>query len=92
MRLPFQLNLNSILVILIGIGCLIGGVVVGLRPGLLVFGAGLFFTGIGNVLFGLTDGFSDPSPNGRFLFRIGTIAYLAGVPILVYAGYIILGS
>ena len=92
MRLPVQLNLNSVLVILIGIGCVVGGVVIGLRPYFRLLGAGMFFVGIGNLLFGFTDGFSDPTPTGRFLFRIGAIAYLAGVPILGYAVYNILGS
>jgi hypothetical protein len=90
MRLPVQFNLNSILIILIGIGCVIGGVVFGLRPASRILGVGLFLTGIGNLTLGVTNGFSDPTPIGRLLFRMGTIAYLAGVPILGYGVYLLL--
>lgn len=87
MQLPIQFNLNSILIILIGTACIVGGVAMSIRPGGAKFGAGLFLTGVGNLLLGMTNGFSNPTPTGRILFRIGATAYIIGVPILVYGIY-----
>jgi hypothetical protein len=85
--IPVQLNLNSILVILIGIGSVIVGGVLGLLPAYRILGVGLFAMGIGTILFGATNGFSDPSPTGRLLFRIALIAYFIGTPIVAYEVY-----
>ena len=48
---------------------------------------GLVLVAVGNVLFGLTDGFSDSTPRGRLLFRIGATSYIVGIPIIAYFLY-----
>ena len=87
MRMPFHLSFNALLVILIGVGLVLGSVVVGPQPGFRLLAVGLFLTGIGNLLFGATDGFTDPRPIGRTLYRLGAAAFIGGIPILVYALY-----
>ena len=87
MNLPFQLTFNSILMILIGLGLMAFGVWLGLRSWGRMFGVGFFSTGIGNVLFGATNGFTDMTPIGRKLFRFALVAYLVGIPIIAYFLY-----
>ena len=87
MRLPFDLTLNALLMILIGVVCLIAGIYAATLPGLRTLAVGLVLTAVGNFLFGFTDGFSDSSPRGRMLFKIGVISYLGGIPIIVYSVY-----
>ena len=92
MRMPFHLSFNAILVILIGVGCLLASVFAMLRPEFRILAVGLFLTGIGNLLFGATDGFTDPRPIGRTLYRLGAAAFIGGIPILVYALYQVFGG
>lgn len=87
MNLPFQLTLNSILMIAIGLGLMVFGVWLALSPEYRLLGIGFFFTGIGNVLFGATNGFVDLTPIGRFLYRTAILAYLIGLPLLGYTLY-----
>lgn len=51
------------------------------------FAVGFFFTGIGNILFGLTNGFTDMTPVGHKLYRLALLAYVIGVPIIGYFLY-----
>lgn len=92
MQLPFEVNLNSVLMILIGLGCVIVGAALGLRPHYRVLGAGLFIVGFGNLLFAITNGFTDPSPTGRLLFRIAIITYLMGAPLVAYGVLVLVSS
>lgn len=83
-----NLTLNSILIIFFGLILIILGIWAGLSPGGRGQGVGLFFTGLGTVILGLTNGFTDFSPQGRFLYRIAIVAYLIGIPISVYYLYL----
>ena len=69
-----------------------GGIWLGIHSFTRVLGVGLFFTGIGNILFGLTNGFVDMSATGRLLFRIAVFAYLLGIPLLAYVLFGLLTS
>lgn len=80
MRLPLIFNFNSIIMILIGVGCLYAAYNSSDR----VFSFGLFGIGVGNILLGVTHGFSDRTLRGRTLFRIGALAYAFGIPVLAY--------
>jgi hypothetical protein len=68
---------------LIGFGCIFYGVMNALQSYTRVYGVGLLLLGVGSTLLGITDGFSDPTPKGRLLFRIAVIAFLIGTPIVV---------
>lgn len=46
---------------------------------------GFILLGIGAILFGLTDGFSDRTHRGQFLFKIGVLIFLAAALALGYA-------
>lgn len=82
MNLPFQPTFNSIVMILIGLLMIALG-------GFLLFSSvarfhsvGFVFTGIGNILFGLTNGFTNMSSTGLKLYRLALTAYLLGIPII----------
>ena len=89
MRLRAIFNFNSILILLLGAGCVLGGIMV-YRSEKEIIGIGLFLTGIGNFMLGLTNGFNDTSPTGRHLFRIGMLAYAFGIPLIAYETFTIL--
>ena len=78
-----NLTLNSILMIIIGLG-LISLAIWSVLTGARIQGAGLFLTGLGTVFLGLTNGFVDMTPQGRFLFRVAVVAFLIGIPISLY--------
>lgn len=82
MNLPFQITLNSVLMVLIGLGLMAFGVWLALRQGSRIDGTGFFFTGIGNILFGITNGFTNMSSTGRLLYRLALVAYLIGIPLI----------
>lgn len=87
MNLPFQITFNSVLMILIGVGLIVFGVWLMTTPSSRVYASGFLFTGLGNVLFGMTNGFTDMTPTGRKLYRIALITYLIGIPIIIYFLY-----
>lgn len=63
------------------------GVWLGMSPYSRLYAVGFFFTGIGNVIFGMTNGFVDMTPIGRLLFRIALVAYIIGIPLIAYFLY-----
>lgn len=87
MNLAFQPTFNSIIMILIGVAMIAGGVFVALLPGSRMHSVGFIFTGIGNILFGLTNGFTDLSPVGLKLYRLALAAYIFGVPVIIHFLY-----
>jgi hypothetical protein len=86
MELGFRPTINSILMILIGLGMIAFG-------GLLLFtwrrfhAVGFLLTGIGNILFALTNGFTNMSPLGHTLYRFALLAYAGGLPLIGYFLY-----
>lgn len=89
MRLPMQidLNTNSVIMLLLAVACVGGGIYCAQYSYLRIMAVGLILTGIGNAMFGITHGFSDPTPTGRLLFRIGAAAYIIGIPPLALGVY-----
>ncbi|MFV0388136.1 MAG: hypothetical protein ACK5NT_05215 [Pyrinomonadaceae bacterium] len=78
-------NVNSI--ILIGSGLALGawGVWSLYRYRDYTFGGGIGLIGIGNIMFGATNGFADQTPPGRIMFRVGVFSYLIGLLATVYS-------
>jgi hypothetical protein len=87
MNLPFQPTFNSILMILIGLALIFLGVFFALSPAFRFHSVGFIFAGIGNVLFGFTNGFSDMSPLGLKLYRLALAAYILGIPVIIHFLY-----
>jgi hypothetical protein len=87
MNLPFQPTFNSILMILIGLALIAFGVWLGMQSVGRVYAVGFLFTGIGNILFGMTNGFVDMTPIGRLFFRVALIAYIIGIPLICFYLY-----
>jgi len=87
MRLPFQITFNSVLMILIGLFLMVFGVWLVRSPGTRFYALGFLSTGIGNILFGMTNGFTNMTPIGRKLYRIALIAFIIGVPLVIYFLY-----
>lgn len=85
--IAFEPTLNSILMIIVGSAMIVFAIFLVFTPYTRVFAVGLLLTGFGNVLFGLTNGFTDMTPVGRLLYRIALVAYLLGVPIIGYFFY-----
>ena len=52
-----------------------------------IFSFGLVVSGIGFVLFGFTEVFTDPTSRGRLLYRIAIISFIVGIPIVLYGAY-----
>ena len=87
MRLPFQPTFNSIIMIFIGLTLMAFSVYLALYSWSRFFAVGFFFTGVGNILFGATNGFTDMSPMGQKLYRLALLAYIIGVPVIAYFLY-----
>jgi hypothetical protein len=73
--------------ILIGLSLVAFGIWLITIPRTRIYAAGFLFTGFGNVLFGMTNGFTDMTPVGRKLYRIALITYIIGMPIIIYFLY-----
>jgi hypothetical protein len=87
MNLPFQPTFNSIVMIFIGLVLIGLGVLIALIPAHRFHSVGFLFCGIGNILFGLTNGFTDMSPAGLKLYRFALAAYIIGIPVIVHYLY-----
>ena len=87
MSFAFQPTFNSIIMILIGVALVSIGVLVALMPANRMHAVGFVFAGIGNILFGLTNGFTDMSPIGLKLYRLALLAYIVGVPVIAHFLY-----
>ncbi len=92
MNLPFQITFNSVLMILIGLGLIAFGLWLVTKSGNRLYGVGFLSTGIGNVLLGVTNGFTNMTPVGRKLYRIALIAFIIGIPIIIYFLYLQMSS
>jgi hypothetical protein len=80
-----NLTLNSIFWLVLGLLLFAaGGYYVGYRWRMYPFAAGLCFLGIGSILCGITNGFTDYSPAGRLLWKIGIPTLLLGLLLSIY--------
>ena len=87
-----NLTFNSIIWILLGLGCLILGGYYGWEirrniSRMFPLPFGLLLTGLAMTLCGLTNGFTDQSLWGRNLRKLGILCFLAGLPLLGYGVY-----
>lgn len=77
-----RLTLNSILLILIAMFLIAYGAWSFYKIRDYTWTTGLVCLGIGNGLFGITNGFSDLSPRGRVFMKIGVVAFVFGILIV----------
>lgn len=87
MPLPLNYSLNAFLMLGMGAVMLVVSVYLILSPGTRVLAAGLFITGAGCLLCGITDGFSDYTPRGMAFRKLGFSAFLIGLLLLVYSAF-----
>jgi hypothetical protein len=85
-----NLTLNSVVWILMGIGCVLAGGYYGWMyryaiTRMFPLPGGLFLIGLAMTICGITNGFTDQSPLGRKLKKAGILLFLAGIPLSVYA-------
>lgn len=50
-----------------------------------IFGGGVILVGVGNLFFGITNGFTDPTPLGSVFFRAGAFSYIVGALLVGYS-------
>ena len=87
-----NITLTSIFWILLGLCLVAGGAYLGYTKRTYIFYSlpfilGLIFLGLGSILCGITNGFTDYSRNGRLLWKFGAFFLLAGLGLVVYGGY-----
>jgi hypothetical protein len=79
-----NLTLNSIFWLFFGVLLAIGGGYIGYSWRMYPFAMGLGFLGIGSVLCGITNGFTDYSPLGRLFWKVGILTILMGLGLTIY--------
>ncbi len=82
-----NLTLNSIFWLFLGVVMAGYGGYILYRFRMYPYGTGLFFTGVGGILCGVTNGFTDYTQRGRLFWKVGIIALLLGVPLVIYNIY-----
>lgn len=75
---------SSIIIILAGVVMILIGGWYGYRYRNYFLGGGLFFLGVGNLICGLTNGFTMFSPRAALYLRGGVLAYVAGILLTAY--------
>ncbi len=73
--------------IFVGLALIAFSVYLALTPWTRFHSVGFFLTGIGNILFGATNGFTDMTPIGQKLYRLALLAYAGGIPLIGYFLY-----
>ena len=73
--------------IFVGLALIAFGVFLVLSPSHRFHSVGFVLTGVGNILFGATNGFTDMTPIGQKLYRLALLAYAGGVPLIGYFLY-----
>ena len=79
-----NLTLNSIFWLFFGLLLMLCGAYVAYRLRMYPFAFGLASLGIGSILCGITNGFTDYSPRGRLFWRTGIVAILMGLALTIY--------
>ena len=80
-------SLNAWLMMAFGLLFFFGGICHGIFFHDRIFSFGLVVSGIGLTFFGLTEGFTDPTPRGKLLYRIAMISFIVGIPIVLYSAF-----
>jgi hypothetical protein len=83
----FPVSLNSWLMMGVGLLFFFGGIYHLIFLYDRIFSCGLIATGVGFTFFGYTEGFTDPTPLGKLLYRIAMISFIVGIPIVLYGAY-----
>ncbi|NNE66311.1 MAG: hypothetical protein HKN33_07070 [Pyrinomonadaceae bacterium] len=79
-----SLELSSFVSIFLGILLGIWGIISLFMPFQRFFGLGIGTLGAATILLGLTNGFSNPTPLGRIMFKIAVLLFPLGALMLVY--------
>lgn len=77
-------NLNNLILFSTGFALIVWGSWTVYRTRQYLFGGGMLLIGVGNILFGITNGFTDQSPRGRFFFKVALFAYGLGLATVAY--------
>lgn len=80
-------TLNSWLLFAIGVFFFFGGFYQLVYSSDRITSVGMVASGIGFTCLALTEGFADPTPRGRRLYRLGMIAFIIGLPLILKAAY-----
>ncbi len=78
------LSVNTLILIISGLVLMAWGAWTVYRFRSYMYGGGIFLVGVGNFMFGITNGFADTTPWGRFYFKIGALSYLVGISSVLY--------
>ena len=79
-----NLTLNSIFWLFLGLVLIFSGAYIGYKMRVYPLAAGLMFLGTGCAFCGITNGFTDYTPMGRLLLKLGIPTLLLG---LLLTGY-----
>lgn len=82
-----ELTFTSLAWIFLGLLLFAGGAYYGYRMRMYSFGFGLFCLGLGSVFCGLTNGFTDYTPTGRMMWRLGLPVLGVGLALTIYSLY-----
>jgi hypothetical protein len=82
---PIQLTIRGIFVGAFGAVLGIVGVYFITQWWTRTLGVGVLLVGAGLMAMGATNGFSDYSPLGKLLYKVGLISFGIGVPLSIYA-------
>ncbi|MCB1024283.1 MAG: hypothetical protein KDB79_07830 [Acidobacteria bacterium] len=85
MTLSRYLNFNTIVLSLVGLLMIAKGLFNLILFRDYIFAGGISMLGAGFIIFGITNGFADPTPRGRLLFRIAIPALLIGGVLTLYS-------
>ncbi len=79
------LNANSIILLVSGVALVAWGAWRLYRFRDFTFGFGMLSIGIGNIMFGATNGFADQTNRGRIMFRIAIVSWAVGLLASAYS-------
>ena len=85
--MPPNFSWNAVLILILGALFLFGGLYTITVPLMRILGVGMLATAAGCICCGLTDGFTDSTPRGMLVRRVGIVAFIIGVPVLGYAAF-----
>jgi len=81
------ISAKDILVAAVGLVLAVIGGWYALAPYTRILAAGLVLVGLATIALGVTRGFIDSSPLTSVLSKLGMLAYVVGIPALLYGLY-----
>jgi len=82
-----EITLNGYILLAAGLFLFCYGASMITMPYQRLYGVGFLLIGFATSILGITNGFADMSPLGRWLAKIAVIAYIGGLPILCFYVY-----